>query len=370
MAETAHSGSEWVSVDESWSRLSDDELRKVQWRIDDPTTLPNLQDRIPDELGTFVIEYEYHLGEEDPQVPCAHCSQHQRHRHGYVLRDDRGRRFLLGSTCGPKAYGSDYHMASGSRNAAMARSKALLRWDGLSEQLPSAIVELSFVVEGRVSRVLAGSRTRLEKDAARVVERIRRLKSHEVCGDVLLSTTSEVRDWDEEARIQAAFVKEMEALTELGLPMKEHNRRNQEARERLGVGKALFKSLETSHGVAFKVSWLTASSCPVTALRATIIALRGLLAKGQAQDLETRALSQLATKTVRLLDEANTCVEQIDQAPAFFAVDNLGRLGSRLAASGNPPGTSGVVEDRWIVREPMRDSVSIDLKPFQAAPPS
>lgn len=369
MAETAHSGNEWVSVDESWSRLSDDELRKVQWRIDDPTSLPNVQERIPEELGTFVIEYEYHLAEEEPQALCAHCAQHQRHRHGYVLRDYKGRRFLLGSTCGPKAYGSDYRMASGSRDAAMARSKALLRWDELSEQLPGTLVELSFVVEDRVSRVLAGSRARLEKDASRVVERIRRLKPQEVGGDVLLSTTSEVRDRDEEARIQAAFVKEMEALTEMGLPRKEHNLRNQEARERLGVGKALFKSLEISHGVAFKVSWLTASACPVTALRATISALRALLAKGQAQDLETRALSQLATKAVRLLDEADTYVEQIDQAPAFFAVDNLGRLGSWLAASGNPPGTSEVVEDRWIIREPMRDSVSIDLKPFRAVPP-
>lgn len=368
MAETAHSGNEWVSVDESWSRLSDDELRKVQWRIDDPTSLPNLQDRIPDELGTFVIEYEYHLSEEDPQVPCAHCPQHQRHRHGYVLRDDRGRRFLLGSTCGPKAYGSDYHMASGSRDAAMARSKALLRWDGLSEQLPSTLVELSFIAEDRVSRVLAASRARLEKNASRIVERIRRLKPQEVGGDVLLSTTSEVRDRDEEARIQATFVKEMEALTELGLPIKEHNRRNQEAKDRLGVGQALFKSLEISHGVAFKVSWLTASSCPVTTLRATISALRALLAKGQAQDLATRALSQLGTKAARLLDDADTCVEQISQAPAFFAVDNLRRVSSWLAASGNPPGTSEVVEDRWILREPMRDAVSIDLKPFQADP--
>lgn len=367
MAETAHPGSEWASVDESWSRLSDDELRKVQWRIDDPTCLPNLQSRIPDELGTFVIEYEYHLAEGDPQVPCAHCSQHQLHRHGYVLRDDRGRRFLLGSTCGPKAYGSDYHMASGSRDAAMARSKALLRWDGLSEQLPSTLVELSFLVEGRVSRVLAGSRARLEKDASRIVERIRRLKPQEVDGDVLLSTTSEVRDHDEEARVQAAFVREMEALSELDLPTKEHNRRNQEARDRLGVGRALFKSIEISHGVVCKMSWLTASSCPVVTLRVTISALRALLAKGQNQDLQTRVLSQLATKAVRILDEANTCVEQIGQAHAFFAVDNLERLGSWLAASGTPPGTSEVVEDRWILREPMRDAVSIDLKPFSNA---
>jgi hypothetical protein len=90
------------SIEDYWSDLTDNDLRKIIWVTTDPLALANVQQTIPEYLSAFTIELAYDLDRGDPPVPCAHCPQHQPHWHGFVLKDCDGKRYLLGSHCGPK----------------------------------------------------------------------------------------------------------------------------------------------------------------------------------------------------------------------------------------------------------------------------
>lgn len=360
----AQKGASSSYVEQGWDSLTDDQLLRVRWSTDDPLSLPNLQTAIPADLGEFQIELAYDLTAEDAAVPCAHCPQHQKHRHGFVLRDDQDRRYLLGSTCGPKAYGSDYRIASNARGRAKRRYDLLTRWIALRDDLPDQIQELAGVAASGLARVLRSGRRRLEQEAPRTVDRLRQLRPSGNGSQLRLTQVREERDDAAEEAVMAGFLAEVRKLTDLGLPNREHNRRHAELRDRLGAGKPIIRVVETDHGTLTGADWIRFQQCPTDGLTDAVTRLRGLAAIGQTtQDIPTSRLSQIVRQADADLERSEQFVAAILGSRAFFDPVHLAAVCEWLNGGINPPGRCSSSGSKWQVTESRRDTVAVDLSP-------
>ena len=348
-------------VEQGWDALSDDQLLRVQWSTDDPLALPNIQSTIPVDLGEFQIELAYDLSPDDTPVPCAHCPQHQRHRHGFVLRDDRDRRYLLGSTCGPKAYGSDYRLASNARGQAKRRYDLLKRWITISADVPNRVTELAVIASSPFTRILRSGRQRLEQKAPRTLARLRQLRPAGNDATLRLIQIHEERDRVAEEALMETFIDEVRALADLGLTNREHNRRHAEIKERLGAGRPIIKIVEIDHGVLRGAEWIRSNECAATGLADAVARLRGLAAIGQVtQDKTTPRLSQIVKQAEADLERADQCAAAILAAKEFFEPRHLAAVCAWLNGGINPPSRSSSIGAQWRVAERSGEAVSID----------
>lgn len=354
-------------VEQGWDSLTDEQLLLVQWSTDDPMSLPNVHPSIPTDLGEFQIELAYDLAPEDAAVPCAHCPQHQPHRHGFVLRDAQGRRFLLGSTCGPKAYGTDYRLASNARTRTKRRYDVLTRWLRLRDDLPTRIDELVVIASSGQARVLRAGRRRLEQDAPRTVAKLRAVRPSDVGSVLRLVHTTEDRDDAAEEAVMSEFLVEVGKLMELGLNNHEYTRRHAQLKARLGAGQPIMKTTEFDHGGLQGAGWIRADRCPSSTLTDIVARLRGLAAIGQGtQDKPTPRLSQIVRQTDVDLEAAERCVDAIEEAKEFFQPGHLSKLCDWLNGGINPVGFALASGAKWEVTENRRPPVAIDFGPFAA----
>lgn len=362
-----HAGASASYVEQGWDSLTDDQLLLVQWSTDDPTSLPNVHPSIPANLGEFQIELAYDLAPEDAAVPCAHCPQHQPHRHGFVLRDAQGRRFLLGSTCGPKAYGTDYRLASNARTRTKRRYDVLTRWLRLRDELPAKIEELASIASSGQARVLRAGRNRLEQDAPRTVAKLRALRPSDVGSVLRMVHTTEARDDDAEEAVMSEFLVEVGKLMDLGLNNHEYTRRHAQLKAQLGAGQPIMRATQVDHGRLQGADWIRADRCPSSTLADVVARLRGLAAIGQGtQDKATPRLSQLVRQANVDLEAAERCVDAIESAKEFFQPRHLSKLCSWLNGGINPPGFALASEAKWEMTENRRPPVAIDFTPFAA----
>lgn len=352
-------------VERGWDSLTDEQLLLVQWSTNDPMSLPNIHPSIPKDLGEFQIELAYDLAPEDSAVPCAHCPQHQPHRHGFVLRDAQGRRFLLGSTCGPKAYGTNYRLASNARTQMKRRYDVLTRWLRLRDDLPARIDELATIASGGRARVLRAGRNRLEQDAPRTVTKIRALRPSDFGSKLRLVHTTEVRDRAAEDAVMSEFLVEVGKLMELGLNNQEYTRQHGQLKAKLGAGQPIARTTELDHGELEGADWIRADRCPSRTLIDIVARLRGLAAIGQGtQDKPTSRLSQIVRQADVDLEEAERCANAIENAREFFLPGHLSKLCNWLNGGVSPPGVALVDGGKFEMTENRRPPVTIDFTPF------
>jgi len=316
-------------VEQGWDLLTDTQLLEVQWVTDNPSALPDRQPTVPPDLGEFQIEMAYDLSPQDDPVPCAHCPQHQKHRHGFVLRDAEGRRYLLGSTCGPKAYGSDYRVASNARKRAERRWKALTRWMNLRDDLPDEIAHFDEMQSSPAAKAVRGMYAAFERVPA-TLKTIRELRPSGLQGHRSLSTVNRRRDLALEAKIEEAFLTEVAALDPT-LNRRNFNSRRQEIIDRLGRGKPIYVTEERDLGHLQGAEWLRSPSNPTIELTNRVRTLRGLHAQGRTTEGKpTNEVERLIQNVEREVAACESAAALVAGASVFFEPDHLGRLAEWL----------------------------------------
>ena len=109
---------------------TDRELAGVDFRIDDPLALPNRSEEEPprDQTLTFVGFYG--------QGRTIQCVFGHAHRNGFAFRDEQGRHYLVGSTCGINVMGvQEWQQVVGQYKDLRDRSDYLRQLRTLSEVL-------------------------------------------------------------------------------------------------------------------------------------------------------------------------------------------------------------------------------------------
>ena len=354
------------AVDDYWSELTDDELRQVVWITTDPMGLENIQPTIPDDLAGFKIEVAYDLDPSDPPVPCAHCPQHQRHRHGFVLKADDGRRYLLGSHCGPKAYASDYWVASVARNRAKRRAEALLSWDRLRGQIPDALAALADEARGSGYAAVRRFRGAWEGEAPRVLSFLRSRPTDSLTGAPVMKVSKTFQDHEAEARREALFMEEVPKLAHL--PNKAHAQAIAELRQRIGKGE-IWRTEERDFGVLRGADWLLGEENPFKTLEDVTRRLRGYhVAGATTQDKTVARLDQFNRETRKDLDRALDLLRRIATAETFFAGEQMTRLAEWAAIAMDQIGTITVSGRSFRIADRRRAEIVLPF-PADWSPP-
>lgn len=319
------------AADDYWAKLSDDELRKVVWTTAAPLTLDKLQPRIPANLPDFIIELEYQLDRAtDAPVPCAHCPHHQRHWHGFVLLAVDGSRYLLGSHCGPKAYSSDYLVATNTRGRAKKRAEALRAWDALRDRLPDVLDALSETVRDPNFTAIRRFRGAWITEAIGVRDAMARIKHDNLTGAAEMKVSRSIRDRSAELERDWLFLAEAQKLVDL--PNKQHRAAMAELRERLGSGE-IWRTDEGDFGPLQAADWLIGANNPFGLLDDAGRRLRGYHLLG------AKTSDKLTPQIERLIREARKDIELIAhqlgivrEAGRFFEPDHLARLSAWASA--------------------------------------
>lgn len=346
-------GASSAYVDDYWQHLTDEELEKVVWFTTDPMGLENIQPTIPETLGEFEIELEYRLDLGDRPVPCAHCPQHTPHRHGFVLKTAEGTRFLLGSVCGPKAYGSDYRLASRARTEMLKRYEALVRWKRAKEHLLDYIWALAEAEKSADFRAVGRAREALEKSTPGLLERLRTLRPNTLMGTIELSALVRSRDVDAEAKRDRSWQAAIEEIS--SLPNKEHRRRHAELSAQFRPNEPIFVEEDRQLGALQGWRWLFDATSPTKQISDITQRLRAIYSLGKTtQDKKRSQIEAFAKGVERDLELAKAALLIIREAGAFFSAENLERVvtwwtsvvhhNDRLTASGRELRVLGPIE--------------------------
>jgi hypothetical protein len=276
-------------------------------------------------MGEFQIESEYDLNHNEEAVRCVHCPQHQRHWHGFVLKDADGNRYLLGSKCGPKAYGADYRLAHESRRRAHRRYMAVARWLRICAALPDFIAALDIAESTPALRAIRRARGSIEGQAPKMLAHMRRLRPSGPTQHIGLSAVGRFRDTAAEEQRDAQYQREVVALAHLS--NREHRRQVEALKERLTPGEPIYVEEDKELGVLRGSGWLLGASNPTAVVRDSLARLRAYQAMGRTtQDKTVAQLERLAADTERDLDSAAEALRAIREAGEFFEGGNLARL--------------------------------------------
>jgi hypothetical protein len=357
-------------VDDHWSSLTDDQLESVTWFTTDPQGLANVQPIAPAEIGSFIIEVEYKLDSAtDEAVRCAHCPTHTPHWHGFVLLTDDGRRYLLGSVCGPKAYGADYRAASSARNRQARRHEAIQRWRRAQEHLADNVTTLTQIEASPAFRSVSAARGTFENRAPLMLARLQSLlRTTNLSGQVALSITKTSRDEADEKSRQEQWARRVAELAELPLKNKEHARLMDEARARLRPGQTTMRTEVIELGVLQGWRWLLDHDNPTKRVRDINLRLQALAVLGQTTPGKTTTKIDHSARMVEAeLKVAREALAVIGEAGAFFQPDNLARLDAWHEAQ-MKPGELRAQGGQLHVHEPDGAKFTVMLSPGWAAP--
>ncbi len=109
-----------------WESLSDEELVNAELIIEDPESLPDLVQEIPEGDEEPYVEFKYDLRGSGRQEEFVCVHGHHRHLAGFVMRKGN-KRFMVGWMCGGTIYGEDFDAYTADFDAAVARRDTLRR---------------------------------------------------------------------------------------------------------------------------------------------------------------------------------------------------------------------------------------------------
>jgi hypothetical protein len=102
-------------------RLSDEQLLKAILDTNDPAGLADLSDEPPSEDCLLSLELTY---EAEAEVRCVFGHMHKQ---GLVLKDEKGRRYLIGHDCGRSKFGVEWNLMENERQRLRDRRDYLVR---------------------------------------------------------------------------------------------------------------------------------------------------------------------------------------------------------------------------------------------------
>lgn len=160
-------------------RFSDDQLASVELRVADPRALEGLNPGLPDPALTPQILFEYDVTpkggrSENPDHPfvwCTHC-QRDTHWHGFVITNDTGDRYLLGSLCGPKYYGLSFSGARRSFQEEAQRQAILERLRSIMANAARTRETATVILRGDGLRMIDEKRAELKRAAPNMLLRL------------------------------------------------------------------------------------------------------------------------------------------------------------------------------------------------------
>jgi hypothetical protein len=334
-----------------WAKLSDTQLLSVLWETADPSSLPNIQEAIPANLDNFEIECEYHLSPADKEVRCGHCPHHTRHRHGYVLIDDRQRRFLLGSQCGPEAYGADFLVAARGRKDAQRRSNALGRLNRIASKIPNIIEELKKVRQSGTYRLVKRARAETEGRAGAILGHLRRLRPDPATGRLELRVMSRTRNIPAEEKRRIHYTEEVNRLADLPIGNREHARLMGDLKMRMTPDEPIWIESETFVGTLQCSDWLLGAESPTEHADRLLTRLQATVAVAANTTIRTTVqLEREARAAEDLLSGAERVLVTLKEVSTFFEPGNLKSLVYWYGNDGDKPGEMEIDGEDLILR--------------------
>jgi hypothetical protein len=310
--------------------LSDDELLRTEFRIDDPENIEGLNRGVPDQEAHPAIIGYYDVtpaggrarNPNFPFIRCCHCGL-RRHWKGHVVRDDRDQLYIIGaSRCGREHYGARYEAAERAFREEQARKAALLRWRNmlaLAAPMPGELDE--------IFRSTGLAALELKRDAIRRAspDGFRRLQQVAEPGNPLVEVREE-RDHAAEAERQARYERALAAYQ--AKPSEARRRLRDEGLRPEPETTPIYRRESLPLGNVQGGSFLTDSGdvrAAALALRETLAAVHAVQATGTqgATSTELKRLLREMTDRPRALYHA---LHGASFAPLFFHPDNLERL--------------------------------------------
>lgn len=280
------------------AHLTDEQLSAARLQIDEPLATPRLSLEKPSADLKPAIVGEYHLSKDHPRLWCCHCQGH-RHHNGFVITNEGGSNYLIGSKCGPDHYGLSFSFAQQEHKANVQRK-------GVLERL-AAICATADAVNASIHEILHSDGLRLI-DQKR--EELRRASDSAFSALAVSMRTGstlyemvQVRDVDAERRRDEQLPPDKS-----GPPLYRD--------ERMPIGR-----------VATTAVLREKDDCRdhLLSLRAAIEAV----ARMRHADTNKQSLQAL-TKAVKIAeqawDAAQVSIIEAENAPAFFSRENLDRL--------------------------------------------
>ncbi|WP_066775031.1 hypothetical protein [Sphingomonas sp. CCH5-D11] len=281
---------------EQQRRLTDAELATAVLDIEDPLAIENLSRTRPDASLQPSIIGEYHRPTTEQAIWCCHCQTH-RHWNGFVVENETGNRYVIGSHCGPKHY--ELSFASARRQHTDLKQR-----QGLSRRLADILLvdaelldSITHVLQSEGLRRIDAARAAIKKAAG---DMFFRLQPIAVRGATLTESVR-VRDYAAEAR-----------------------RPSSDKRDESPIYSFENRSIGTLEGAGLLIE---NGDC-----RDELLALRQALI--EARKAHTRGTDSITTtdlqKIVKRCDEAHSRAEHAialaRRAPAFFSNENVSRL--------------------------------------------
>lgn len=281
---------------EQQRRLSDAELATTALDIENPMATENLSRDRPDANLQPSIIGEYHRPRTEDAIWCCHCQGH-RHWNGFVVENETGNRYLIGSHCGPKHYELSFA-------AARRQHKDLKQRQGLGRRLADTLRVESELLD-IITQVLQSDGLRRIDQARSAIKTAAgdmffRLQPIAVAGAALTESVR-VRDYAAEARRPDTGKKSEEPLFTF---------------ESQRIGALDGAGLLIEHG-----------DC-----RDELIVLRQAIQ--EARKVHTAGTDAVSTvelqRVVKRCEEAHQRAQQAialaRRAPAFFSDENVSRL--------------------------------------------
>ncbi|MCR5872265.1 hypothetical protein LRS12_17060 [Sphingomonas sp. J344] len=275
--------------------MTDAELASAVLDIEDPMAVERLSRSRPDANLQPSIVGEYHRPVSEDALWCCHCQGH-RHWNGFVVENETGNRYMIGSHCGPKHYELSFAAARRQHNELKQRQGLFLRLAAILAAEDELLKRITSVLQSDGLRRLDITRSQMKKSAGDIFFRLQPI----ALGGAVLTESVRVRDYAAEALRPANGKNEAPIYTF----------------ENQRIGPLLGASVLIEHG-----------DC-----RDHLIALRQ--AVGEARKLHTSGTDSISTsqlqKTVQRCEEqlqqAQQAIAMARRAPGFFSDENVTRL--------------------------------------------
>lgn len=175
-------------------RLTDGQLASAILEIDDPMTVERLALERPDPDLLPEILFEFHRPSMSERVWCCHC-QARRPRNGFVIENETGNRYLIGSTCGPKYYELSFAQAQRQHEELKQRRGLRVRIDAIVASTKATLAVIDSIFHSDGLRAVDAVRSKLAKHGGDAYYRLGSIASR---GGALTRATR-VRDYAAEA---------------------------------------------------------------------------------------------------------------------------------------------------------------------------
>lgn len=280
------------------AHLTDEELSAARLQIDDPLATPRLSLEKPSADLTPAIVGEYHLSKDHPRLWCCHCQGH-RHHNGFVITNEGGANYLIGSKCGPDHYGLSFSFAQREHKAKVQRKGVLERLAAICAAADTVNASIREILHSNGLRIVDQKREELRRASASAFSAL----AVSVRTGSMLYETVEVRDLEGERRRDEQLPPDKS-----GPPLYRD--------ERMPIGRVVGTAVLRDK-----------DDCRdhILSLRAAIEAVVRLRnADTNKQSLQT--LTKAVKVAEQAWDAAQESIIEAENAPAFFSADNLERL--------------------------------------------